>query len=481
MSLSTYGPVNGALAHTGQHVQLRWIGTSERSMMSKHRSAGNVVHEHPPIESVMRPFQRFMAHRGSQGILLLACAALALLWANSGWHESYRTIFESEVALVAGEHRLSEPVGLWINDLLMAVFFFLVGLEIKREVMVGELSSVREATLPIAAALGGVLIPAGIYAAVNFGTEGVYGWGIPMATDIAFALGVLAMLGDRVPLPLQVFLTALAIVDDIAAVIAIAFFYTTQIRWEALALGLGALGLLLLLTRAGARRSLLFVGFGTMVWLAIFESGIHATIAGVLLALAVPARLRVEPQRFVTEARQYLDSFEEGVAAKRSVITDEQQSGAVEALEELCEQVQPPLQRMEHGLQPWVGFLIMPLFALANAGVRFSGDASPNFGDTVTTGVILGLVIGKPLGITLFAWLAVRFNLASLPKDVSWRQLHGVAWLGGIGFTMSLFITNLAFQDAQMIADAKLGILLGSLAAGLVGSVLLFQASRKPA
>jgi NhaA family Na+:H+ antiporter len=449
--------------------------------MSKHRSAGNVVHENPPIERVVRPFQRFMAYRASQGILLLVCAALALLWANSGWHESYRTIFETDVAISAGEHRLSEPVVLWINDLLMAVFFFLVGLEIKREVMVGELSTARDAALPIAGALGGVLIPAGIYAAVNLGTAGVYGWGIPMATDIAFALGVMAMLGSRVPLPLQVFLTALAIVDDIAAVIAIAVFYTSQIHWEALGLGLAALGLLLALTRAGARRSLLFVGFGMMVWLAIFESGIHATIAGVLLAMAVPARLRVDPQRFLKEAREYLDSFQKGAATKKSVITDEQQSGAVEGLEELCEQVQPPLQRIEHGLQPWVGFLIMPLFALANAGVRFGGASSPNLGDSVTIGVILGLVIGKPLGITLFAWLAVRFNLASLPKDVSWSQLHGVAWLAGIGFTMSLFITNLAFQDAQLIADAKLGILLGSLIAGLVGSFLLLRVGRKQA
>ncbi|HWN43736.1 MAG TPA: Na+/H+ antiporter NhaA [Thermoanaerobaculia bacterium] len=427
---------------------------------------------------MLEPFAEFAHTASSGGIVLLVCTALALAWANSPWAASYHHIWELEVALDAGPLAFRSTLHHLINDGLMAVFFFLVGLEIKREVLIGELASLRQAALPAAAALGGMVVPAAIYAALNAGGSGSAGWGIPMATDIAFALGVLALLGDRVPAGLKVFLAALAIVDDIGAVLVIALFYTAGVSWAAL----GIAGALLLLAAganaAGVRRPSAYALIGVALWAAVLASGVHATVAGVLLAMAIPSRTRINEDEFLEGARQSVDAFERGCGPETTVLTNQVQQEALLTLETLCEQAQAPLQITERRLHGIVAFFIMPLFALANAGVRLSGgELATALSSPVTLGVVLGLLLGKPLGITLFSWAAVRMGAATLPSRVTWRMIHGAAWLGGIGFTMSLFIAGLAFPGMpDLLAAAKLGILAASLAAGICGWILLRRA-----
>jgi NhaA family Na+:H+ antiporter len=426
-----------------------------------------------PIVRILYPFQAFAENRMAGGILLLVCTAVALLWANSRWADSYAALWHTNLTISLAGRTLSHDLHFWVNDLLMAVFFFVVGLEIKREVLVGELASPRQAALPIVAALGGVVVPAIIYTLLNAGGPGVRGWGIPMATDIAFALGAMALLGDRVSIGLKVFLTAWAIVDDIAAVLVIAVFYTAQIDWAALG-GAGlVIAVLSLLGRLGARRPITFVVGGSVLWLLVLASGVHATIAGVALGFCVPARTPVHFRHFVQRIRTVLREAERGTAYEGSLLASEEQQAALHGVEEACEKVQPPLHRMEHALHGWVAFFIMPLFALANAGVALSGDLARLFAQPITLGVIFGLLIGKPLGITLAAWVAVRTGLASLPEGVGWMRLHGAGWLGGIGFTMSLFVAGLAFTDERMLTMSKLGILTGSACAAIIGSLLL--------
>lgn len=424
---------------------------------------------------ILRPFQRFFKTEASSGILLLAFTVIALIWANSPWAASYESLWQTPVTIGGGILSLTKPLILWINDGLMAVFFFLVGLEIKREILVGELASPRRAALPVIAALGGLLTPALIYTLLNAGQESAAGWGIPIATDIAFALGIMALLGDRVPTSLKIFLTALAIVDDLSAVLVIALFYTAEIAWVSLLVGFIALGILFLLNRLGVHNSLIYAVLGIVVWVAFLKSGVHATIAGVLLALTIPVRTHLNPDHFIRDSRGLLDKFEHAGdnGNGESVLVNETRQAAVHALEAAAGQVQAPLQRIEHNLVPWVAFFIMPVFALTNAGVALSGDIGATVSQPVTLGVIFGLVIGKPLGITLFSWLAVRVGLADKPADVTWGQLHAVGWLAGIGFTMSLFIAGLAFGGIELLPLAKTGILIASLIAGMIGYVLL--------
>ena len=428
----------------------------------------------PLIDRVLRPFQRFARIESSGGIVLLVCTALALGWANSPWADSYHHLWEIPLTLGFSGRGLTLSLHHWINDGLMAVFFFLVGLEIKREMLVGELATPRQAALPIAGALGGMIVPAGIYAVMNAGTEGAPGWGIPMATDIAFALGVVALLGSRVPLGLKVFLAALAIVDDIGAVLVIAFFYTASISWIALAVGGVLLGALVLCNMAGVRHAAVYALIGIVVWGAFLASGVHATIAGVLLAMTIPARTRINEDEFLARGRAILDDFERASGPETTVLTNAGQQHAIHELEEACEEAQAPLLRLEHGLHGIVAFGIMPLFALANAGIQFSSGMLADISWSVTNGIVLGLVLGKPIGIALFAWLATRIGVASLPAGSGWRALVGVSCLGGIGFTMSIFIANLAFPGSAALLDsAKIGILAASLAAGLVGWAIL--------
>ncbi len=430
-----------------------------------------------PVVKIVRPFQEFADKASSGGILLIAAAIVALVWANSPWGDSYTQLWETKLSVGLGSFLLEKDLTHWINDGLMAIFFLVVGLEIKREILVGELSSPRRAALPIAAAIGGAVLPAIIYIAINFGTEGVSGWGIPMATDIAFALGVLALLGERAPVGLKVFLTALAIVDDIVAVTIIAFFYTSDISWHALAVGAIFLTALVAANLAGVGKSLVYGLLGIGLWLAFLQSGVHATIAGVLLAMTVPASSFIDTGEFLKRSRGLLDRFERAGERGDSVLSNDERQGALHALNSANEEVEPPLQEMEHALHPWVVFVIMPLFALANAGVVLGENFAATLLNPVSLGILVGLLLGKQIGITLFAWLAVKSGISEMPGGVTWRHIYGAGWLGGIGFTMSLFISDLAFTGSPLLDVAKLSILAASLVAGVAGWLILRGAS----
>lgn len=426
----------------------------------------------------MRPFLRFAKMEAAGGILLLTCTLVALVWANSPWSALYEH-FGHAHALVGFEDRvLAESLHFWINDGLMAFFFFLVGLEIKREVLIGELASFRQAALPLSAAVGGVIPPALIYWAINRGLPSAAGWGVPMATDIAFALGIMALLGSRVPPSLKLFLAALAIVDDIIAVLAIALFYTSTISWYHLGAAALCLMLALIANRVGITSTMIYALMGLGLWLAMLHSGVHATLAGVLLAFTIPARTQINPISFHKNSSEILDRFKAANDPSIEFFSSGQQV-AFHELEEQCNAAQPPLQRIEHGLQPWVALLIMPLFALVNAGVDIRGFALGSLVHPVTLGIVLGLVIGKPLGITALSWLFVVTKIALKPTSLSWVQIHGAAWLAGIGFTMSLFISALAFKEENQLAIAKVAIILGSAMAGAVGCAILIRAARR--
>jgi Na+:H+ antiporter, NhaA family len=431
-----------------------------------------------PSPAIMRPFLRFAKMEAAGGILLLTCTLVALVWANSPWAVFYAR-FGHAHAFVGFEDRvLAESLHFWINDGLMAFFFFLVGLEIKREILIGELASIRQAALPMSAAVGGVIAPALIYWALNGGLPSASGWGVPMATDIAFALGIMALLGSRVPPSLKLFLAALAIVDDIIAVLVIALFYTSTISW----FHLGAAGLCLVLAlfanKLGITSTIIYALIGIGLWLAMLHSGVHATLAGILLAFTIPARTQLNPIAFYENSSEILGRFKAADDPRTEFFSSGQQLAFLE-LEEQCNVAQPPLQRIEHGLQPWVALLIMPLFALVNAGVDIRGFSLASLVDPVTMGIVLGLVIGKPLGITLASWLFVVMKIAVKPPSLSWVQIHGAAWLGGIGFTMSLFIAALAFDEEKLVDIAKVAIILGSLIAGGIGSYILIKTAPK--
>lgn len=427
--------------------------------------------ERTRAEKLLSPLQEFLQQEASSGILLLASTILALLWANSLWNETYDLFWGNRLTVGYGDYELSKPLLLWINDGLMAVFFFVVGLEIKREILIGELASFRKAILPVAAAVGGMVFPALIYAAFNHNGVGSLGWGIPMATDIAFALGVLALLGKRVPVSLKVFLTAVAVVDDLGAVLIIAIFYTAEIAWISLGIAAVFLALLVICNILGVRNPLVYSILGIGLWLAFLTSGIHATVAGVLLAMTIPSRARINDKEFVERSRLVLEEFERSDEGDEYLSST--QRAAVQTLEELAEHAETPLQRLEHELHPWVAYAIMPVFALANAGVVLGGDFLSAITNPISLGVIFGLILGKQIGITLFSWLIIKSRLADLPEGVNWRHIYGVSWLAGIGFTMSLFIAGLAFGESSALETAKSGILFASLIAGIAGYFLL--------
>jgi len=419
-------------------------------------------------------FQEFFRTEAAGGALLVACACAALLVANSGWADAYHRLLATTIGIAAGGHGLSLSVQQWINDGLMAVFFLLVGLEIKREALAGELASLRQAALPIAAAIGGMVVPASIYVLTVPGGVESRGWAIPMATDIAFALGVLALVAPRAPTGLKIFLAALAIVDDMGAVLVIALFYTGAIAWGALGMAGFIVSLLIALNVLRIRSLTPYLVLGLGLWFFVHESGVHATIAGVLLAFAIPTRTRVNAEEFSAQARGLLDDFDRTETGDRLVLTSKGQQEAIIGLGRVSEGVTAPLLRLEHALHGFTAFVVMPLFALSNAGVGLSGST----GGRVALAVILGLAVGKPLGITLAALAAVRLRLASLPDGVSWTALHGCAWLGGIGFTMSLFIATLAFGGTNELDAAKVGILAGSILSGAVGALVVRRGTR---
>lgn len=423
--------------------------------------------------ALTEPFREFFHSEAAGAIILLVAAIIALLWANSPWAYLYVEILHIEIAVSVGEHVFSLSLHHLINDGLMTLFFLVVGLEIKREMLVGELASPRKAILPVMAALGGMLIPALIYTVFNFGGAGQAGWGIPMATDIAFALGIMALLGARAIPGLKVFLTALAIADDLGAVLVIALFYTSSVSFTALEISALLLVAMLVANRLGVRSPALYIVLGLGVWLEMYLSGVHATVAGVLIALTIPVRAQMEPEKFLVLGYQKLQELEGAQLTTESMIHDHKQLEVIMELHDAARAMRPPGLVIEHALHPFNAYFVIPLFALFNAGVPLEGGGLSAILNPVGIGVLLGLVLGKQIGVTFFSWLTVRLGLASLPDGVTWRMLYGASWLAGVGFTMSLFVTELAFTDERLINEAKLGILLASLVAGIVGYVLL--------
>ena len=432
-----------------------------------------------PIEVLLNPINEFLHKEASGGILLIICTVIALAWANSPWSDSYHHLWHTYLSVNIGNFlNLNYSIHHWINDGLMAIFFFTVGLEIKRELLVGELSTIEKASLPIAGAIGGMVVPAFLYIIFNIGGEGANGWGIPMATDIAFVVGIMALLGPRIPLTLKIFVLALAIADDIGAVLVIAIFYTAEISITALIIAGIVLIILAVLNKLGTKSLIPYTLLGIILWIAFLKSGIHATIAGVLLAFTIPASSRYNTQKFSDKVKDLINKFDSTGDHGENVLSNQERQTDVMAIEESCEKVLTPLQRFEHGLHPWVAFLIIPVFALANAGVTLAGlDILAALFSPVSLGIIIGLFIGKQLGIFAFSFLAVKMKFASLPEGINWKILYGAGILAGIGFTMSLFIAGLAFNDPALIDLSKIGVLAGSLFSGIVGYVFLKSSS----
>ncbi|MDF1808325.1 MAG: Na+/H+ antiporter NhaA [Phycisphaerales bacterium] len=511
-----------------------------------------------PGERLARPFQRFAKLSSSGGIVLLAMTAIAMIWANSDYADSYNEIFnETETRITVAHNPHHAPAGghgeaddhaksgageiqdqvedhadldedhndehaptssgdhesddmghgdeehdphawselpnkprwwtghstaAWINDLLMAIFFLVVGLEIKREILVGELASPKRAALPIFGALGGMIGPALIFASLNWGKETIGGWGIPMATDIAFAVGILAMLGSRIPNSLKVFLTSLAIVDDLGALVVIAVFYTDHLNMAYLGYAGSIVAILMFMNVLRVRWITLYLVLGLPLWYFVYMSGVHATIAGVLLAMTIPAHARVNAVNYVYSTRKALDIFANAHDDPDTDVTESsERRAAVNAIVTNSRYVLPPLHRIEHVLHPWAAFVIIPIFALANAGIPIHGGIAENLKDPAALGIIAGLVIGKPVGIFLLCLFACKLGIASLPRGVSWRHIFGAGMLGGIGFTMAIFIANLAYANsASHLEHAKLAILVASAIAAISGAAILLSCKAKP-
>ncbi len=426
------------------------------------------------FKRVATPFEHFLHAQTTTGMILMFMTILALILANSPLTEDYAYFFHTKVNLTVGSWELSHTIHHWINDGLMTIFFFIIGLEIKREILVGELSNLKVAILPILSAIGGMLFPAFIYLSINYGTEGVKGWGIPMATDIAFAISALVLLGKRVPSALVTFLVALAIVDDLGAVLVIALFYTEQIHLLPLALAGASFLVLVSFNRFGIHAILPYFIVGLFLWFFMLESGVHATIAGVIAALAIPSKPKRTPDGFSFHIKSLLNKYDE-VSTGDIHELNEKQKAILRNIQDQIDDIGTPASRLERGLHLPVALIVIPLFALANAGITidFSSLGEVLF-EPVSLGIIAGLIGGKVLGIFGIAWLAIKLKIAQLPKESSMSQIFGVAFLGGIGFTMSIFVADLAFVNSQeLIFQAKVGILLASLIAGVIGYVWL--------
>lgn len=424
-----------------------------------------------PLKAIIRPIQLFIRSESTGGIILFICAFGAIVWANSPAAESYHHLWENSFYIGVGDYVIDKSLHHWINDGLMAMFFFIVGLELKREIMGGELSNIRNAILPLAAAAGGMVFPALLFLYFNPEAPGNAGWGVPMATDIAFALGVLTLLGKRIPLTLKIFLTALAIADDLGAVLVIAFFYTSNIYVENLAFGLFFILMLTGANYMGIRNTWFYGLVGVAgVWLAFLMSGVHATIAGVLAAFTIPARPKMNELEFTNQLTSSAAEFA-SIPPNNITLLEPAQMYVIDRIRKLTEAADTPLQRLEQALHGFVSYFVIPLFALANAGITFTAETMAV--TPVVLGVAVGLIAGKFLGIVGISWLCVKFKIARLPAAVSWKHIIGVGFLAGIGFTMSLFIANLAFTDKALIDQAKLGIMAASLVAGITGYLVL--------
>lgn len=444
------------------------------------KSAGSLKMAEPPPETwapartaalaLYRPIERFLSVQAASGILLMLAALVAMLWANSPWKDSYHAILHTKILLGVGELSFKQDVHFWVNDGLMVIFFFVVGLEIRREIHEGELSELKRAALPVAAAFGGMIVPACIYLLFNHGTAAQHGWGVPMATDIAFAVGILTLLGPRVPAALRVLLLALAIIDDIGAILVIAVFYSSGVKVAGLLLAAAGVGLVSVLQRIGVRRPLVYVLPGAVVWGGMLGAGVHPTIAGVILGLLTPVRPWFGERGFITEAADALAEF-----THKSKQHDETHAllAPLERLETARREAVAPVVRLEVALHPWVAYGIMPIFALANAGVTLDAiDLNAPGATSIGLGVALGLLLGKPIGIVLVSLLAVRIGVSALPRGVDWRGLLVVGCVGGVGFTMALFIAELGFSDPSSLGVGKVFVLVGSVLAAIVGVIV---------
>lgn len=428
----------------------------------------------PAEKWIINPISKFISKSTTGGIVLFVSAILAIFLANSQWQEGYHHLWEHKIGFYFdGNSYLNLSLHHWVNDGLMAIFFFVVGLELKREIIGGELSQPKKALLPIVAAIGGMVFPALIFTIFNFGTDASHGWGIPMATDIAFALGVLYLLGDKIPVTLKIFLTALAIVDDLGAVLVIAFFYTEEINFLALGIGFCFLAFLYICNKLGIRNIIFFAIIGILgVWLPFLLSGVHATIAAVLVAFTIPASSRIDENIFITKIQKYLKRFKDLDKTDAPTLSEDQ-IHVLQEIENSTEDASSPLHRLEHSMHSFVSFIVMPIFALANAGVTFSSDIITNAASNVTIGVASGLILGKVIGVFGVSSLMIKLKLANMPENMTNRSLFGVGLLASIGFTMSLFVTNLAFHNPEYELQAKLGIFAASLIGGILGFIIL--------
>jgi NhaA family Na+:H+ antiporter len=433
------------------------------------------------FNKVLTPFEEFIHRQTTSGLLLMMTAILALVLANSPLADYYQQIQHLNIGLTVGDWSLENNLHHWVNDGLMALFFFVVGLELKREILVGELANPRQAALPIVAAIGGMVVPALIYYSINPDGDAARGWGIPMATDIAFALGAIALLASRVPKALITFLVALAIVDDLGAVIVIAVFYTETISTGPLVMAVIVFGLLMVLNFSGIRKISPYFILSVFLWYAMFESGVHATLAGVLGAFSVPARPKYNPGKFSAHVKELMERFDSSHVSGQSIMTNDKLRAIVQTLGNGVLQVEAPLQRLEHAWHLPVAYLVIPIFALFNAGIPLDlAGLGETLSHPVTLGVAVGLIAGKVLGIAGTCWIALKLNIGQLPAETRFVQIIGVSLLAGIGFTMSIFIAELGFaHQPELLLMAKTGILFASLTAGITGFIWLYLAGSK--
>ncbi len=423
------------------------------------------------MQKKLSPFQRFIQIESLSGILLLVATVTALVWANSPWGDTYQAIWQYKVGFYSDKFELSKPLILWINDGLMAIFFFLIGLEIKREFLIGELNSLKKVSFPIVGAVGGMLVPVLFFFVLNQNPETTKAWGIPMATDIAFSLAVLNALGKKVPLSLKLFLTAFAIVDDLGAVMVIALFYSGSIHLNLLVIALVLLSFLYVLVYRGFYAKFLIFVLGVVIWLLFLKSGIHPTIAGILLAFAIPIRQKIQTTKFVDNLVEITNKIKNAKVLTEPILSKEQIEH-IDSLEDWTEKFQSPLQLLEHRLHNWVAYFVIPVFALANAGVAI--DSNVELDMALVGNIIIALVLGKSIGISAVVLFAKKTKLVAIPKDISNRHIIGVSFLAGIGFTMAIFIGSLALGDTPAYMDsAKIGILIGSLISATIGYFIL--------
>ncbi|MCK0180063.1 Na+/H+ antiporter NhaA [Flavobacteriaceae bacterium S0862] len=421
--------------------------------------------------TILTPFQKFVKIESFSGLLLLGATILALVWVNSPFGDTYQAIWQYEIGFKTESFELSKPIILWINDGLMAIFFFLIGLEIKREFLIGELNSVKKVAFPLFGALGGMLVPVLLFMVLNQNPETFKGWGIPMATDIAFSLAILKVLGNRIPLSLKIFLTAFAIVDDLGAVLVIALFYSGDLNIMLLVYALLILAFLYTLSYKGIYSKFLLIFLGAIVWLLFLKAGIHPTLAGILLAFSVPVRQRIKTREFIDNLVSITNNIKKAEIIDKPILSKEQ-IREIDDLEDWTNKYQSPLQHLEHSLHDWVAYVIIPLFALANAGVMISSDITLD--TALVTNIVICLVIGNSIGISTVIFIARKLKLIEIPKDIAFKQIIGVSFLAGVGFTMSIFIASLAFADNPTYIDsAKIGILIGSLISAVTGFVIL--------